>query len=966
MKALTTAARRERAFGRCLLLLMSTACSYAEAAPPPAGQAFDIAPQTLASALQQFASQSGREILFAPSLAVNKRSVGVHGAMDAQSALRILLQGSGLEFRTTPGGAMLVDQPGRAMSEADILSLQPNPTTSNQNRIEMPAKSETAAPPSGGAVDGSTAEQREKMSKHHSFWSRIFQLFTGDRDGATATRPPQGAARLLALCGSLTAAGGVCAQDAPAQAAAAGQLEEIVVTAEKREEDISKTPLAITAISGDELLKNDVTNVVQLQYLAPSMQVTQTAQGVYVSIRGVSTTDRTSKGEPGIQFNTDGIPVNQPEEQGMAMFDVQRVEVLSGPQGTLYGKSSTGGAINVITNAPVLEHEDAEVSVELGNCATKRINAMVNEPLGEGWAVRVAGVANVRKGYIELVGSHANDFPGDENNLVGRLSLLGSLGESVKVRLTGMAGRIDAVGGGGASLNVDGNNNVTASVIGAGGNPFPGVVRDDFQRGYGQIDTDLGPTHLVYLGSYSHYATYNQQSNHSFGAASSNQGDAANGNRLLVRDGYDTTYHELRLSNRDEGALQWLAGVNYFYEHVNENGHIWQIAQPVAPCPPSGGPPYCQIVAAGGDPAYQNGANLLNYTTHESYGVFAHGVYEFIPDWHLTLGVREGTDKIARTGTFRFSPFALNAQGTICINGQDCVSGPGPGSGPFVGQNNTGSGNASKFVWNVGLDHQFTPTQFGYARVATGYKAGGFNDFDPRNGGSFGIYSPEQMVSYEAGYKIHTSSVDLNSAVYFYNYSNEQINGSFTVNLGGTLQNIGVTLGVPTQLYGWENSLKWAFAADDLLSLEADFEHSKYNSDLLVNGINFSGNALNSTPSAVLSAGYTHTFPLSGGATLALHGDVRYSSAYYLTNFNTGVQYRQGSFTRSNAIVTYTSASGKLETELFVTNLENKIQATGGVTAYPAGTAFPPGYSYEATGEVSQPRFYGIRESLKF
>lgn len=796
--------------------------------------------------------------------------------------------------------------------------------------------------------------------------------------------------KLLIGATSLVWAGsGLAADNTTAQSGESAQLEEVIVTAERREESISKTPLAITAVSADELQQADVVNVYQLQYLAPSMQVNQTAQGLYIAIRGITTYDTTSKGEPAIQFNTDGVPVNQPEEQALGFFDVQRVEVLSGPQGTLYGKSSTGGAVNVISNAPTLQ-EDAMASVEVGNFSTRRFNAMWNQPLGGSWAIRIAGVANSRDGYTDLIGAPSpNNDPNDEGTMAARVTLAGNLSDAVKLRLTATSGRISAVGNAGGQVRFGTDEQLTSYQVGAY-NPFPAYVRDDFQGYNGQLDADMSAVHLTYLGSWTHYQTDNQQSSDTWGS----DGAGPQGARELVRDSYDTTYHELRLSNRDEGRLQWLAGVNYFYEHVEENGHGFQIANtPAGACPAltspwtsqvPGSSPYCNIIAAGGDPDYQTNNNLLNYTTHESYGAFGHLVFAVTPDWHITVGVRDGSDKIARTGTFvvgvgiPFAPLPANAQGTLCISGQDCTSGfslsffnGGPlTTDAFPGGNNTGHGSDTKLVWNVGTDYQFSPAQFGYVRVATGYKSGGFNDFDPTNAGGFAPYKAEQMTSYEAGYKAHRGDLDFTSSVYFYNYSDMQIPGSYTV--PGTTQSFAETVVTPTQLYGWENSLKWAFTTHDVLDLEADFEHSKYKGDVFEgNGggnafnINFNGKSLDRTPAAVFVAGYTHSFELNNGAKLSLHGDVRQSSKYYLTDFNSGTQYIQPSFTRSNANVRYVSSSGKLETEVFVNNIENKLQATGGVNAYASGVPFPAGYAFSGYANVSQPRFFGIRETLR-
>lgn len=772
---------------------------------------------------------------------------------------------------------------------------------------------------------------------------------------------------LLGISAAAIVFGASYTRSASAADSGAVELEEIVVTAQRREESLSKTPLAVTAVSGEDLQKAGVVSVVELQYLAPSMQVQQLAQGVNISIRGVATADTTSKGQPGIQFNTDGVPVRSPEEQTLAMLDVQRVEVLSGPQGTLYGKSSTGGAVNVISNAPGHD-EQASASIELGNYNTKRLTAMLNLPLGDSWAMRVAGAANSRTGYIKLLGDKGNASPdmGDEGNVAGRLSLSGNLTDNIKLRFIGNAGKFDAVGFANPSVKINSKNEIEPTLYGAW-NPVPAFVRDHFQRGSLLLDADVGPVHAAYLGSISHYLSDNQQSSITFGA-----GQAPDGNRLLVNNNYDTDYHELRFSNREAGKLEWVAGFNYYTETSDAKGHIWSIsAPPATPCTAGSTVAYCMITAAGGDPFWTNNANLINVTTFDTVSAFAHGVYELVPDWHLTVGVRQSKDKVARVGTFRFGADAQNAQRTLCINGQDCVYGNGPGNtgsaGLFYLPNNVGSAEKSKFVWNVGLDHQLSPSQFIYGRVATGYKAGSFNDFDGRVGGGFSAYDPEEMISYELGYKVRTGWLDFTSSVYFYDYSNNQINGTFTFITNGAAQNVGLTLGVPTQMYGWENSLRVAVTADDLVTFGADLEKSKYNGSILFNNIQFQGQELNRVPDYVLSAGYTHTFHLSNGATVAAHLDTRASAAYYLTNNTSGIRYTQPAFTRSNANLVYTSESGKFETTLFVSNIEDDIQATGApATIYASNVTFPTGYSFQGTAGVSQPRFYGIRQSVKF
>ena len=906
---------------------------------------------TLTRALQAFAEQTYLQFAGFSDVYADEPIVGpLVGSYSPEDALDRLLKGTHFTYRFVNARTVAIVSLSKAKAEASDLYAQ-------ETNAPVPPSSRSRAP----------GDDEKQVNRNRGFLSRLMGLFAGCAAAAAPLSP-------------------ACAQssDASAQAPQATDVTEIVVTAERKSESISKTPIAITAISADELRQANVENAVQLQYLAPSMQVTQTGQGIYVTIRGVTTTDQTSKGEPGIQFNTDGIPVARAEEQGIALFDMQRIEVLAGPQGTLYGKSSTGGAINVITNEPT-QQEDAFASIEFGNYDSKRFEGMLNIPLTDNIAFRAAVAANYRRGFVTLLGggglNQDTDNPYDENNLAGRMSLVGRFGNDTKIRLTFLAGRIGGVGYGSSdvSVNLNGNGTLQGTTY-AAWNPIAPSVRDDFQKTNGQIETDLGPIRLTYLGSYSHYKTANQQSAIQFLDPEYNpDGASSQGDRLLVSDTYNTTYHELRFSNRDPARLEWLAGVNYWWEQVHENGHNWQIADPTT-CP--GFSPYCAITAAGGDPAYQNVFDLRNTTDHQTLSAFVHGIFAITPDWHVTLGAREGRDEISRVGTiaanwFQIGPGAPppptlypNLAGTPCINTDVCV--PLPGN--II--NNSGSAKTDKFVWTVGSDYQFTPSQFAYATVATGYKAGGFNDVDPTTG-KFGSYAPESMTAYELGYKVHTpSGFNYTSSLYYYDYSNEQINSNVLLN-GNSF---ALTLGVPTTLYGWENTVKWSFTPNDTLDAEADLEHSKYNhfeytpTNTFVGGTygapgvptDLSGRQLDKTPREIAQLGFTHLFELPTGAKIQLHANSRWSSSYVLTDFTTGRQYSQQSFTRSNADFTYISQNSKMQTEVFVTNIENKVQVTGNINTYSTATQFPAGVSYPAYGQVSEPRFFGIRESVKF
>lgn len=178
---------------------------------------------------------------------------------------------------------------------------------------------------------------------------------------------------------------------------------EIVVTAVKRTDVASKLPAAISVFKGDDLRTLGVTSVADLQNIATGVNIGRDVFGVNISIRGVITTDTTSKREQGIAFNVDGFSIVRPVVQEFAFFDTDRVEILHSSQGTLYGKSLAGGAINVITKRPTSEF-GAGALFEVGNFDTRGSDAFVNVPLGDAVAFRVVGSFNNTDGFLAPFG----------------------------------------------------------------------------------------------------------------------------------------------------------------------------------------------------------------------------------------------------------------------------------------------------------------------------------------------------------------------------------------------------------------------------------------------------------------------------------------------------------------------------------------------------------------------------------
>ncbi|HEY2682179.1 MAG TPA: TonB-dependent receptor [Steroidobacteraceae bacterium] len=721
-------------------------------------------------------------------------------------------------------------------------------------------------------------------------------------------------------------------------------LEEIVVTAEKKSETASKTPVALSAFSGDTLKTAGIVSIADIQDIAPGVSMGRDNFGVNINIRGVTSTDNTSKGDEGIAFNVDGIPIGRPIEEGLSFFDVSRVEVLRGPQGTLYGKSSTGGAINVITNKPVNSFE-ASGDVEFGNYNARRENAVINLPITDQLAVRVAGNANDRDGYLQP--NDGSTPRNDQHDRSVRISTLYSMAPHTSLLVTFTGG---AVGGVGQTQAVYSNvaNNSGSAQREVYGNPFGGHIEDNFHNFNAEFNADAGPVHFTYDGARLQYNARDLTSsvNDPYGNGAANQpgffpplpfpGPDASYAWRDYRGDFTTDSHEIRFSNAGPGMFDWVLGGNWYKEQIHESDHNW--LAPIA------------------DPTLANSVNSidpLNATTHTSYGVFGQTTWHLNEVWGLVLGLRDAHDSVARVGTFaapwQQMPSGIpwpDPEGNPCQAPNDCVGTP-----------NDGRESASKLTYRAGINAQVTPSDLLYASVATGYKAGGFNDFaTPANGPT---YAPEAMTAYEFGYKgTPTQSIRYTSALFYYDYSSDQISSLVFVGPSPVI----ATRSAATKIYGWENEVTARLTSNDVIDGSLDFEKSKY-VHFLTGGeanIDWSGKSLDKTPAAVLTLGYSHIFDLPRGSNLQVRLGTKYSTTYYLSDFVDAVQYKQKAYTRSDFTANWTSTDGKLTVQGYVHNIEDKMQAE----SYAAPTVLS--VVNGATAAVSEPRMMGVRIGFKY
>lgn len=208
-------------------------------------------------------------------------------------------------------------------------------------------------------------------------------------------------------------------------------LEEVVITAQRTEETAQRAPLAIAVIKPEELTRKNVTRAEDLSRLVPALVATASGgPNTSFFVRGVGNTTSNSYSDPAISFNFDGVYIGRPNATQGFFYDLQRIEVLKGPQGTLYGRNATGGAINVLPNRPKIGVTGGEFDVSYGNYDAVQARGAVNLPLGDKAAVRIAGMSNKRDGYL-------SDGTSDQDEYGVRAQLLADLTPDLTTRLAG-------------------------------------------------------------------------------------------------------------------------------------------------------------------------------------------------------------------------------------------------------------------------------------------------------------------------------------------------------------------------------------------------------------------------------------------------------------------------------------------------------------------------------------------------
>jgi outer membrane receptor protein involved in Fe transport len=641
----------------------------------------------------------------------------------------------------------------------------------------------------------------------------------------------------LMACSALTAP--AYAQDAESDAPVAREDGVIIVTATRRAQDVQDIPLAVTAISPQQLEAQRVVNIQQISALAPSFTASQAqlASGsVVLRVRGIGTTSNNIGFESAVGIFIDGAYQSRPGVALSEFVDVERVEVLRGPQGTLFGRNTSAGALNVTNVRPDVTEFGGFVNAEYGNFDEISLQGAVNVPIVQDTlALRVTGAYRQRDGFLDVVNRTGTKI--GETNDVDQWLVRGQIGWDTDI---GLRGRIIADYSKSQSsccgaIELYQTPLVTAGLYNAvglganGGNGQPSVStnpfgKSDFERAMDnrvvsansapRADIDnygvtgelefpiLDSADLIFIGSWRKYESFEDYDS-DFTAL-----DIFNVPALNLD--LETWTAELRLQGEAWGGkLNYMIGGFYSDEQIDQSvsfalgadydrnvGALLAGGTGGASLNPASplffGPTPLQRLT-GINPATTNNTNRFRQSA-QSYAIFTHNSFEITDGLELTLGARYSWEE--KSGGFtqtavnnQVCPATLGALGSVpaplrpTFIGLGCFGFTAPANLPQSAalplvRTFEADFEDEELIYTIKLGYEITPSVNTYASFTHGYKAGGINlDTTAAVGGADPRFLSEEVDAYEVGIKakLLDDAVTLNLAAFYEEFSNFQV-----------------------------------------------------------------------------------------------------------------------------------------------------------------------------------------------
>jgi iron complex outermembrane receptor protein len=662
---------------------------------------------------------------------------------------------------------------------------------------------------------------------------------------------------------------GDAAQDGLADTAAEdGQgLGIITVTAQRVEGNLQRTPVSVALLSGDQLATRGIFDPAALQGALPAVQL-QPIGDVIATIRGIGTFNLQPGADAAVAYNLDDTYIAHSTGLTPIFFDISRIEALRGPQGTLYGRNTNAGAINIITNKPEIGEMSAMGQLQVGNYGLIASEAVLNLPLGDYVAVRVSSATQDHSGYL-------HDGHNDADIRAARMHLLFAPEADLSLLLSADYSEQKGVGAGGSSpcpatFATAGCNQDNWDAYRGNETPVPDDFRHVTNTGLtANFEAGLGETVLTAIASWRRveFASLTTTGDATvffgdFGYAPSNT------NELVTT--------ELRLNSQAGAPLQWVVGAYYSHESLQNRIDRTFLANTLLGV-----------------------SETVDRYRASSRAVFGQATLPVTDAFRLTAGLRFTDESKLAAGT---------ATNYFVVPAASVATG--------------GTESHSRLTWRLGAEADIAENWLAYATVSTGFKSGGVNQ-TPAGFGIPASYGPERITALQAGTKSRflDDRLQINAEAFHYSYRGfQELLSSFAP---GYLAFYTVN-SERARLYGAEVELLARPSRNGRLDVSLALLNTRFTDfDLSAfGGADYSGNRLRNAPRRTINLGYEHRFDIEGSGSITARLESQLSSAFFTDTANT-LAGRQGSYTQTGASLRYQSDEGPWSLTAWVRNLED-------------------------------------------
>lgn len=733
--------------------------------------------------------------------------------------------------------------------------------------------------------------------------------------------------RALSLCGA-SAAAILSAAPAVAQERSDNRSDVIIITAQKRAEDIIDVGATVNALGAKSIQERGIEQVSDFISQLANVDVKENSPGVLpvITIRGIGLNDFSATNNPAAGVYVDEVYLSSLALLNADFFDVERIEALRGPQGTLYGRNSTAGAVNIISARPSLSSFEGRVEAGYGNYSAGDVEAMINLPVSSDLAIRLsAKYIDQSEGFY--FDTSDNDDVGKRNVLLGRAQALWRPGENFEALLKIEGQKVRSEVGAGEFFGALPNGAATCpgspqctDFLGYSdpdNDPFRGDWSVDPTYDVDQLsatlrlEADLGDMTLTSITGFIDF-------DRNWGADT--DGTPFRETDFIETDDIQQFSQEVRLSG-DMTNGSWILGA--FYSHDDVVGRY--------------------------DGNLQDLFNTTLLTTWdqttESAAVFGNVNYDLSDTLTLVGGLRYTWEQKDYAG----ADFDLVSEAP----GSGLTLAPF-GTPPILIASNTDTLDDTNWSWKAGINWTPIDDALVYASISQGAKSGGFFSGVATNSGQLAPYRPEKLIAYEVGAKQRTDSYDIGAAVFYYDYQDVQ---TFIRDVSGGLpiQRLGNV--EEATIYGADLNAAWRPDMLNGLTLSAavGLLNTELGSFTSSGGVVPAGNQLPDAPELSGTLGVSYEIDINGDWTMKLQGEGRYAGDQFKDSLNDPLVATDSYWTlNARAILDHKDG---WSVSLWGRNITDERYVTQGVNNLPLG------YGFRVYGA---PRTYGVSVSKEF